>query len=476
MLQNEDSGVILQSTVSSKKRGKKNKATAAPHSSPVPNPDFIHLEIMDLEEMDDKERAFRQLSEMYKHQKFLREAEETFHRQTIADLTAGMMAQKMENLKLVQLLQRRGVALPEIQSITNVSGDRPGLSRETSAETLSRDENPNLDPSRFVMLRKEEQFGQICDFTSSHSSTATPEQVISRHPEHSSDITAPLTLLRRAKSSTLGPPLTAPPSVPLPPVPSTRRTTQSMVVLNSTPQTSPIARSRSLTEGDISSIPYLDSFAIEQNMRRLERDYKRSLNGQDRGSTGSIGSRSSSEDILQFYEALGYEELSALPTASAVQFSLTVEDVDHGAFLDETTMDSIQAIGDSNSGPFTSPSLSSSVCTFHSVESSSDVEASTSSSSTSSSPDPNVEGTSVIGAFPLDRDESVDGTHSRHSIFTIVPSNDASAGPAYPRPANVDDSTWAALFMGLVRRPDGRAPSEGAMEHGESGSIRSIES
>lgn len=461
----------LHSTTASRKRVKKTKSTVVPHSTPIPNPDIIHLEIIDLEEMYDKELAFNQLSEMYKHQKFLREAEETFHRQKIADLTAGIMAQKMENLKLLQLLQQTGVTASEIQSVMGVTFDKPILSRETSADTLPSDEGPSLDPSRFAMLRKEEQFGRMCRFSSSNGSIPMFEEDENRRQVSSGDNTAPLLEVDHVKASSLGPPLTPAPSLPLPPVPQTRKGTHSMVITNSAPHILPVTRSRSLTEVSIPSIPYLDSFTIEQNMRRLEREFRDSLGKRYNTSVGSDDS-SPTSDMLEFYEAQEDDDFALSSTSNNAQFSLIVQD-DEGIVHDANTPETV-SVEETDNRLCISSSLRLAISTLHSTEISN--PDSSPPLSTEGSPDPNMEAGSIADsdASVIEYNGSIDHVRMRHTIFTNVPSIIATA-PSSPRPASVDDSSWGGLLIGLVGRSDSRALSESDLERGEVGSVRSIE-
>jgi hypothetical protein len=480
VLPNQTSMTSLQSSSSSKKRSKKAHATHVPHSTPMPNLDHVPLEIVDLEAMEDKQEAFLRLAGIYKQQKFLREAEEDFHRQTIADLTAGLMAQKMENLKLLQLLQQKGITMPEIQSVVGITPDATPLARDASADTLVLEEGPNLDAARFAMLKKEEQLGLMRQFSSSQGSIPTLEADTSRRSGLSNEANSAFELMQQVKASGSTTILTPAPSMPLPPVPHSRRNSHSMAVSSSTPVFTPSARSRSLTDGNISSVPYLDSFIIEHNMRRLERDCNKSIRRRESDSTESFTSTPEFLEILFGYNGLnGSDENNDAQMMSAGQFSLVVEDVGDMATLDTTT-DDVPAPEDiSNSGLCISSGLTSSFSTFH-THSSNDADVSAF-SSTNGSPDPNPEtdgGAEDDGVAHLDGTPPMgpfDSVHTRRTIYTDVPSIKTSTATPSPRPASVDDVTWGALFMGLMRRADSRArtSSDGDLERGESVSIKS---
>ena len=165
---------------------------------------------------------------------------------------------------------------------------------------------------------------------------------------------------------------------------------------------------------------------------------------------------------------------------SAGQFSLVVEDVGDMAILDTTT-DNVPAPEDtSNSGLCISSGLTSSFSTFHTADSSNDADVSAF-SSTNGSPDPNpevdgrVEDDGVAHLYRTPPMGPFDSIHTRRTIYTDVPSIKTSTATPSPRPASVDDVTWGALFMGLMRRAESRArtSSEGDLERGESISIKS---
>jgi hypothetical protein len=432
--------------------------------------------------MEDRPEAFLRLAGMYKHQKFLREAEEDFHRQTIADLTAGLMAQKMENLKLVRLLQQRGISMPEIQAIGVISLDAIPVTRDISTDTFALEEGPNLDASRFAMLKKEEQFGLMRQFSSSQGSISTLEADASKRHGLSNDANSAFDLIQRVKASGSRAILTPAPSMPLPSVPNIRRGIHSMVVSNSMPVFALAARSRSLTEGNISSVPYLDSFIIEHNMRRLEKECNSSIKRRESGSTESVTSTPEILEILFGYNELnGNDENSAAQTLSTEQFSLVVEDVGDG-FIIDTTMNSVPATENMSSSGLCISSGLTSISTFHTAESSNDADVSTF-SSTNGSPDPNPEishSPEEEDMAPLSRSQSIgpfDDVRTRHTLYTNVPSIETSTATPSPRPASVDDVTWGALFMGLMRRADSRARTspDGDLERGEAVSIKSVE-
>jgi hypothetical protein len=318
-------------------------------------------------------------------------------------------------------------------------------------------------------------------FSSSQGSIPTLEADASRRSGLSNEADSAFELMQLVKASGSTTILTPAPSMPLPPVPHSRRNSHSMAVSSSTPVFSPAARSRSLTEGNVSSIPYLDSFIIEHNMRRLERDCNKSIRRRESGSTESFTSTPEFLEILFGYNGLnGGDENNDAQTLSAGQFSLVVEDVGDIAILD-TTMDNVPAPEDiSNSGLCISSGLTSSFSTFRTADSSNDADVSAF-SSINGSPDPNPEvdgGAEDDGVPLLDRTPPMgrfDSVHTRRTIYTDVPSIKTSMATPSPRPASVDDVTWGALFMGLMRRADSRArtSSDGDLERGESVSIKS---
>jgi len=455
------------------KECKKNHVSSSPYNIPMPNLDDIPVEIADLEAMENKHEAFQQLAGLYKQQKFLREAEETFYRQKIADLTAGLMAKKMENAKLQQLLQRKGVSASEIRCFVGVTPESTPLVKDASNGTRVSEQPALLDASRFAMLGKEMQFSQIQQFNSSQGSVTTFEADATRlssadsAPELMQDIITPES----------GPILKPAPSMPLPHVPHRHRNSCSMIVPNSPLHFLPVARSRSLTEGNISSVPYLASFVIEQNMRRLEMDCNKSVYGLPSCSERSIDSGSEVlEALFRIQELSAMDEGASVPTTGIGQFSLVVEDVGDGVGTG-TTVDTTQSPGDmSSSGLFISSGLASPVSTFYTADSSNDADISAL-TSTNGSPDLNPElgdmfeddlgvlsRTWPMGAF--------DTVHTPHTITTDVPSSDNSTVSPSPRPASVADVTGGAGVMGTNDRA--LASSEGEVEV-ESTSTKSIE-
>lgn len=447
-LQKEASVTSIQSTISLKKRSKKHKVTSVSHRTSMPDPNQLHLEIIDLEAMDDKERAFNELSGLYKQQKYLREAEQTHHQQEIADLTARFIAQEMQIRQLVQLLQLKGVSDPEMQSIMSALGDRPSLSRGGSADSAASVDNPNLDPSRFALLRKEEQFGRMWQFSSTQEPFATLESD-SHEEEPPNDTAASLVLVKRPKASVHRPPLTPAPSMPLPPVPRSRRNSHSMFIFNSAPLVGPISRSRSLTEANVSPIPHIDSFTLEQKMRELERDFGVFFNGRRNASTQSVDSGSNSEDILEFYEALGDEDFSPPTTAKNPQFILDDQDVEEEADANEITIESVPATESlSHSGSYISPILGPSPSTFHTPEVTNDLD------NDWAFPADLATVTHNSGVTNFDHDALIEHARTRHTMFENVPHVETSVTYPSSRPTSIDDHTWGTLFMGIMSRPD----------------------
>ncbi|PVF98665.1 hypothetical protein CPB86DRAFT_797113 [Serendipita vermifera] len=151
------------STQKTKRRKRQRTATESTlHNTPVPmlTPSNDLLDITDLEEAGDNSKAFEKLLAIYKQQKYLRDAEEDLNQQKIADLTAGIISHKMENLRLVEMLHSKGISLQEIQEGATVPHELYFSPREPPVES-SDIHNTKLDISRFTMLRKVDQLGRM---------------------------------------------------------------------------------------------------------------------------------------------------------------------------------------------------------------------------------------------------------------------------------------------------------------------------
>ncbi|KAG8832718.1 hypothetical protein FRC18_004647 [Serendipita sp. 400] len=93
---------------SQRRRRRRRRMSKAPLDPTQYNMTHSHFEILDLELMEDKDQAFEQLVGIYKQHKFLRDAEDELHQQQLGDVSAGIIAQKRVNRKLVNMLKEKG--------------------------------------------------------------------------------------------------------------------------------------------------------------------------------------------------------------------------------------------------------------------------------------------------------------------------------------------------------------------------------
>jgi hypothetical protein len=269
--------------ISPKKRQKKSKSAE-------------NIEITKSEEGQDKGRAFKYLFEMYKGQKSLREEGERLYQLRIADLTAALTSQKMINQRLMDLLVEKGLTSQDIHTHLEETVGASHLRKEPSSDTANAGIEAKLDSSRFLMLRKEAQLGRMREFSSSQSNL----EIITAPNDSHTPLSSATDLVELAKMPALRPPLTPAPSMPLPalpplppmpgtapipssparipePSPSPRRAIKSMLVSGSDAATWSVSRSRSLTEHNVTATtPFLEAMSIDQNMRRLEKDFETS--------------------------------------------------------------------------------------------------------------------------------------------------------------------------------------------------------
>ncbi|CAG8509897.1 3572_t:CDS:2 [Acaulospora colombiana] len=149
------------------KRRKRRKTIAEStlHNTPLPILSSSNelSEITELEEMVNKDKAFGQLLAIYKHQKYLRDAEEGLNQQKVADLTASIISHKMENLRLLEMLHGKGISLQDIQEGATVAHELY-LSPQEQPLDPSDMHSSELDISRFTMLRKVDQLGRMRQF------------------------------------------------------------------------------------------------------------------------------------------------------------------------------------------------------------------------------------------------------------------------------------------------------------------------
>ncbi|KAG8819451.1 hypothetical protein FRC17_010439 [Serendipita sp. 399] len=258
---------------SQKRRRRKKKLVKVPLDPIQYTMTHNHVEILDLEVMEDKEQAFEQLVEMYKQHKFLRDAEEELHQQRLGDVSAGLVAQKMVILKLVDMLRERGVSMQEIQATVGAYIDADISSNEPIFSPRNSPDLTDIDASRFHMLRKEKQLDRIRDFQASQYSyhCAEPAQVLDGSP-----------IDKQPRFKTLQELPTPVPTQPLPPIPMQR---SSMFVHRSSMMASPVVRSKSLTENAGHTF---DSDSIDERMRRLESAFSFSHSGKASESTLSL--------------------------------------------------------------------------------------------------------------------------------------------------------------------------------------------
>jgi hypothetical protein len=149
------------------KRRKKRRMTteSTPDTPPVPVLSYPNefLEVVDLEKMVDKSKAFEQLLAIYKQQRYLRDAEEELNQRRIADLTAGIISHEMENLRLMELLHHKGVPFQEIQDAPTFHEPFPPPA-EPYGKSSNISQDSQLDISRFTMLKKVDQLGRMRQF------------------------------------------------------------------------------------------------------------------------------------------------------------------------------------------------------------------------------------------------------------------------------------------------------------------------
>jgi hypothetical protein len=486
-VRDQSSSNSLQSS-RSKKRVKKKRSMPMLSPSPISNFDSHndYIEIMDLEEMEDKAMAFTQLAGMYKHQKYLRDAEHDLHRQRIADLTAGLVAQKMANLKLVDALREKGSTWQEIQGWIGASLDATQLVVDPSTDTLASEHTPVLDPSRFMMLGKEAQLGKMREFGSSQGDLLSPlvqTPILRASTGDTSDFadsTPDLELMGHFPHS-LHRDISPVPSIPLPLPPSDRRVAKSMLLPIARPAVLSNTRSRSFTEVT-STIPSIDAFNIDEKMRRLELEF--AFSRSDTGSTSTVSVLASPK--LQD-ETLPTEETEAIQshaednTGADTPFEVIIEAVDMRLDQDQDT-GPITSQASSDDGYQTGLHISSLGSSWATSESSSDGFAQSVSSgghdADESLQDPfiaepeadheaqNVLYSSVASLLepPQDQRRPIRGRgdltpHMFHSESSFTPR---------PSGLSIDDGTSANLLMGSMRRTGGRsrASSEVDLEKG----------
>ena len=215
----------------SRKRSKSNLVLASPTKFGITCDDDDPIEIRDILQMEDREEAIRELKDLYKKTKYLKEEGERYQNMRVSDQAAGLagvtlactvlceelkqnnLAIPMEKLmsrerslcvpgaehNLLEMARANKVALDMLSGYTSSGVMRirngstagllvPGLSPTPSISSglaTSGDCSENvevaLDASRFAMLGKEKEFSVIQDFHASKS--PSPVTQFSPSPE-----------------------------------------------------------------------------------------------------------------------------------------------------------------------------------------------------------------------------------------------------------------------------------------------------
>ncbi|KAG9056775.1 hypothetical protein FS842_009664 [Serendipita sp. 407] len=418
---------------SQRRRRRRRRMSKAPLDPSQYDTTHSHFEILDLELMEDKEQAFEQLVGIYKQHKFLRDAEDELHQQQLGDVSAGLVAQKEVNRKLVNMLKEKGVSMQEIRAATgacievNLSSSDIVLSPRSSPDLL------DIDASRFY---EGQQLDRFRDFQAPESNKlhATSSQG-DRHPLFKTLEELP----------------TPVPTKPLPSVP----TRSSMFVPRSSMMASPMVRSKSLTENTSQSI---DADSIDERMRRLEMAFNFPHRRKRSGSTFSANFSPSKHTEL---DSLLEEDSSEPASDSHAPFeSCTTE---FRTNRDNSPSSCSSSYGNSYSGGLHIHAADSAYAPFIRL---------TSGESSSMSSSNNVDDTSFTARITYTRPHhqmptairgdvtSLEETGSpgpsrqrRGSLPTPTPSL-AGKSPTNSKSPSIDEATWGTLLLGLVKGPD----------------------
>lgn len=440
-------------------------------SIPYPESHKDYAEILDLEEMEDKDMACTQLAGMYKHQKFLRDAEHNLHQQRIADLTAGIMVQKMVNLKLLEALRERGMTPLEVQALVGTPLETTPMIASSSTDTLILEEDPALDPSRFAMLGKEAQLGRMREFGSSQGNLLSPlvrppiTRAVTEDTLELNNSASELRLFESAQGSVS--PISPVPSIPLPPSPFHRRATQSMLLPISRPVLSPSARSRSLTEINFPTSES-DASRIDERMTMLEMEFAMSRDTISRATTLSAMASPRILDDMAPYEE--FEAEHADGCGNITPFEIIIQEVDVSQELDP-----LISKASSDDGYHTGLHIMSLGSSWVAGESSSDSFGQSVSFSTDgneadeSQQDPFIDESTH---FSQEIEEAIDssvltrGRRPRVGRGAVTPNTFYSEPSFTPRPMglSVDDSTWESVLARLTKSKDGRSRTQSEID------------